>query len=392
MVLTGQRIIELLYESNSLFGTKDIVKGGDYVDLGIKRLAAPNLRTRLMPGPLGEGLAPSLSGVGRTLTKDQKTFLDIQPTPLKGQVGRNSFDFSLGILVAWCNEVRDNLTQEDLLKMDHKTLTPGEQFEFKYHPDGDNVYYVTSLERVRHSNDLEIETHSKSTTGRVGCQSRGVGKTEWGELITLLQPLAFNLLGTCGTTEFSQVVVRYAGTPFLTREQALEQGVVTFQDSETLEQALTQKGLTMRFDTQSAYRAKQTSEPIDMDKRGELDWTKWFELIHGNGELSLDKKTLYLLGSLGVIGLKGACGILSKEQRTFTGLGGFGCLAGVIQDGFTGQITMEPYFNTRTRIEQGDEAGLVLFDKVEGEPPRGDYGGTYQGPGAPTLPKMFRTD
>ena len=178
----------------------------------------------------------------------------------------------------------------------------------------------------------------------------------------------------------------------MTREQALEQEVVTLKDSEPLAQALTEKGLAMRFDTQLAYRSKKTQEPIDMDKRAELDWTRWFDLIDGNKELVLDKKTLYLLGSLGVIGLKGACGIISKEQRTFTGLGGFGCLAGVIQDGFTGQITMEPYFNTKTRIKQGELAGYVILDKVEGEPPEGGYGGTYQWQRAPRLAKMFRKD
>ena len=124
----------------------------------------------------------------------------------------------------------------------------------------------------------------------------------------------------------------------------------------------------------------------------DLDWTKWYDLIKGNSEIVLNRNTLYLLGSLGVISLKGACGIISKEQRTYTGLGGFGCLAGVIQDGFRGQITMEPFFNNKTRISRGDLAGSILIDRIERGPSETEkgYDGTYQNQQAPRLPKMFR--
>jgi len=299
----------------------------------------------------------------------------------------------MGRGIAWCDEVREGLTEDDLDTMEHKLLEPDEKFEFKASPDGDRVYYIISHESIEHTPDLEVEVHAKSTTGRVGCQCASAGRTSWGGEIILLQPLAFNLIGTAGKTSFAQAVVRYEGTPFMTREQALKERVVDFEDSESLEKALTPRGLRMRFDTKRAYRARRTRESIDMEAR-ELDWTRWYDLIDGDSAITLDKKTLYLLGSVGVISLNGACGIISKEQRTFTGLGGFGCLAGVIQDGFRGQITMEPYFFAKKRIRRGDLAGQVLIDRIEGELPdkqKTAYKGDYQNQQAPRLPKMFKT-
>jgi len=65
---------------------------------------------------------------------------------------------------------------------------------------------------------------------------------------------------------------------------------------------------------------------------------------------------------------------------------------GVIQDGFVGEITMEPFFQNRTEIRTGDVAGQILIDPVEGGERKEDYGGDYQGQRALRLPKMFGKD
>ena len=313
-------------------------------------------------------------------------------TPFREEnIGTASFDFRLGGLVARGDTVLSEVTENDLLKMDYQRLEPGEPFKFIYDSDGRNVYYFTSLEAASLSQNLSIDVHAKSTTGRVGCHTRGVGVTSDRNLITLLQPLAFDLIARSGETSFAQGVVRYRDSPYATPEEITDRNLVSFGEYGP-EEFLSPLGAVIRFDTSRAYAAKRVDEPIDMSAVGVLDWRNWWEEIKGNSSLVLDAKRLYLLGSKGIMTLNGACGVISKEQNAFNGLGGFGCLAGVVQPGFRGQITMEPFFPNKTQIQDGDVAGYVLIDPVEGELSRGSYEGDYQGQTAPRLPKMFRQD
>jgi deoxycytidine triphosphate deaminase len=326
-----------------------------------------------------------------------QTYFSVDPFR-REELGITSFDYRLGGLIGVCDTVLGKVSEADILKMEHYRIDEGQPFQFKYDLNGNRIYYFVSRERVGHSRDLEVEVHAKSTTGRVGCHVRGVGRTKEGRLITLLQPLAFNLNAEGGRTSFSQGVVRYAGTKYATVEEIKKRGLVSF-GKEDLGRFVTSLGAVIRFDTKLAYAAKRTDEPIDMSASGTLDWRNFWERIEGNHQLVLDGRRLYLLGSEGVIVLNGACGIISKEKDTFNGLGGFGCLAGVIQPGFIGEITMEPFFQNKTKIKKGDVAGHVLVDMVEGKVPeeageemRTKYGGDYQHQKAPRLPKMFRED
>jgi deoxycytidine triphosphate deaminase len=222
--------------------------------------------------------------------------------------------------------------------------------------------------------------------------SHGVGSTEEGELITALQPFAFPLKVTCGKTRLSQTVVRYKGTPYMTNNEVLKSNEIKFEgDGVSLEKSLTPKGLLMQFNTDRVYRAKQNNQPIDMDAKNTLQPADYFELIEGNSQLTLDKKTLYLIGSLGIIDLREACGLLSREQEVITGTGAWSHFAGIFQPFFKGGITMEFYSHSKRRLSRGDKAGVVVFDKVEGVKEKlKDYGGAYQGQRPPRLPKMFR--
>jgi deoxycytidine triphosphate deaminase len=294
----------------------------------------------------------------------------------------------------------DSVGEEDLSGMEVRHLKEGEGFVLEPDPDGKNVYYIPSFERVEHSDDLGLAVDSKSTTGRVGCMSHGVGRTKQGELITIIQPFAFPLKVTCGRTRLSQVTMRYRDTQFMTMKEVVESKQVGMirgdngrGDKVVLpKECLDPRGVLMQFRTDTAYRAKRCEKPIDMDARGTLNWTEYFELIDGNSEIILDEKTLYLLGSIGAINLREVCGFLTREQAVLTGTGAWGHFAGVIQPRFRGEITFEVYSYSKRRIQAGDRAGTVTFDRIKGKLDATDYGGDYQGQRAPRLPKMFKID
>jgi len=324
--------------------------------------------------------------LGENYSGRRKTFLNLSPYNSE-DIGPASFDFRLGGLVAKSNKLKSHgMTTADLLQMDCTHLSPGQEYLFEADPDGRNIYYYVSHESVEHSTNLEVEVHAKSTTGRLGCQTKDVGRTLDGKIISVLQLLAFNLLARSGETSFGQGVVRYAHSNYATPKEILEKKLISCE-GEDLEKSLNPFGARIRFNTCHAYAAKRTSAPIDMSAKN-LDWEKWWELIKGNATITLEGKRLYLLGSKGNLTLHNSCGIISKEQTAFNGLGGFGCLAGVVQPGWNGEITMEPYFplGQETEISNGDLAGYILIDPIEGT---GTYTGNYQGQKAPKLPKMF---
>jgi len=336
----------------------------------------------------------SLMPDSRDMSPQDRTFLYIQPEPEPGQIGTAGFDLRIGRLIAKSDVVMERVTKQDLLEMPHTVLEPGQEYVLKNNEDGGRIYYMISFEKIGLSSDLEILVDSKSTTGRVGCMSHGVGRTEEGELITALQPFAFPLKVTCGKTRLSQTAVRYKGTPYMTNEEILESEEVRFGgDGTSLQGSLNPKGLLIQFNTQRVYRAKQNDRPINMDAEGTLNWEDYFELIEGNSQLVLDKKTLYLLGSLGAIDLGEVCGLLSREQEVMTGTGAWGHFAGILQPFFRGGITMEFYSHSKRRLSRGDKAGIVIFDKIQGVINRPEnYGGSYQDQRPPLLPKMFRKE
>lgn len=318
----------------------------------------------------------------------KKTRLSISPS---ASIGTAGFDLRVGKFIAWTDTVAQDIAGKDLKQLPHKFLEEGEEFVLESDPDGNKVYYILSHEQISHSPDLEILIDSKSTSGRVGCMSCCAGATKKGERVTVIQPYAFPLKVTCGKTSLAQAVVRFRDTPYMNSDEVKESKQVDLKgDNTSLENSLTPKGLLMKFNTALVYRAKKNNTPIDMDARASVDWRDYFELIEGNSRIRLDNKTLYLLGSLGIVSLKRVCGLLSREQDVLTGTGTWGHMAGVIQPFFQGSITMEVYSHSNRLIKKGDKAGVVIFDKVEGETDKESYGGSYQGQKSPTLPKMFK--
>ena len=336
------------------------------------------------------GLIPDVRSITKEEPVQNREYLSINPLPENGQVGISGMDIRFGRLVAWTDIVRQNVTKEDMMDLPHKALEPGEKFVLNPDPDGNKVYYMTSFESIRLPSDLEILVDSKSTTGRVGAMSHGVGWTNNGEIITMLQPYSFPLEIICGKTALSQAVIRYRNSPYLDMGKILSGDFVKFsEDEQTLEGNITQRGLAMKFATNLIYRAKKCDVPIDMNAKRTVNPTDYWEMIEGNSRIILDAKTLYLLGSLGTIELGAACGLLSREDQVLTGTGTWGHMAGVFQPFWKGGVTMEVYGFGKREICKGDRAGVVTFDEVKMKSD-GVYEGAYQNQKPPTLPKMFR--
>lgn len=331
-----------------------------------------------------------------------ETFIYMEPRPEEGQVGTAGFDLRVGNFIAWSDELFrwgdrafvNELELNGCKKDNYKYLKYGEEFVLEPDPKGNRFYYITSYEGIFFSDNLEIAVDSKSTTGRVGAFTHQGGFTDEGKFVFVIQPHSFSLKVRCGKTRLSQVAVRYRGSPYMFKDDILGCNDIKFEgDNVNLENSLGPRGLQMKFDTRLAYKAIKCDEPIDMDAVGILDWRKYFELIEGDHEIAADKETLYLLGSLGVIDLGNVCGILSKQEGVATGIGTYSNFAGIFHPFWRGGITMEYYSHRKQRIPRGENAGVVTFDKVEGDlkKPEG-YGGSYQDQKPPRLPKMFKED
>jgi len=146
------------------------------------------LMTQGESGPVRRGLMPDLNEAGMmpNISMELPESTHFRVTPFRrDDLGTVAFDSRLGGLVAKSNIVKSEVDEYDLGQMEHWRLEPGQQFQFDHDPDGNNVYYFVSNEAVSHSPDLDIEVHAKSTTGRLGCQAKGVGRTQEGKLITL---------------------------------------------------------------------------------------------------------------------------------------------------------------------------------------------------------------
>lgn len=312
------------------------------------------------------------------------------------QMGIGGFDLRVGKLISWCDVVIPRVTKDDLLDMDHKVLEEGEKFIFEPSSRGEKVYYVTSFESIYYSDNLEILVDSKSSTGRVGVMTHRGGMTSSGnELIKIVQPFSFYIEVECGKTKLSQVAVRYKGSPYMSNQEIIASGEVSIEGyNASLEKSLNSRGLLLNFDTtRIIYKSKRCDKPINMDVIGEIDWRHYFNVLEGGSKIRLDKENLYLLGSTNKLSLGGVTGLLSREDDVMTGTGAWGHFAGFIQPYFRGQITLEFYSFSNMRLAHGDNAGVVVFDKLDGEVQnKEDHTGFYQGQSAPRLPKMFKLD
>jgi len=324
-----------------------------------------------------------------------KDYILFKPEPEKGQVDKAGFDLRIGNYIGISDTVIQDLTAEDIKNMRWVKLEDGEPFILEPNPDGNKVYYVPSYESISLSQDLEVFLDSKSTTGRVGCISHTAGVSSQNHIITALQPFQFPLIVRAGKTKLSQVAIRYKNSSYMSHEEVASRTSVDITENgeSLMDRLMTPRGLQMQFDTRNRiYRAKRCDIPIDMDAKGTINPEPYFDCLEGNGEVTINPKTLYLLGSLGIIRLGMTCGFLTREENVLTGTGAWGHFAGIFQPGFTGGITMEVFSPSKRIIRTGYKAGTVIFDKLNGyKDEKFDFHtGTYQGQIPPLLPKMFR--
>ncbi|MBD3252515.1 hypothetical protein GF386_02185 [Candidatus Pacearchaeota archaeon] len=401
MVWTNKEVCDNL-------GDSDLRALISYLRSGISPPRGRITQRGLMPvtGPrLSRGVSGAMPGLDE-FDFDEKDSVYIYPEPNPGQLGLVGFDIRAGRIIVKSDTVMDNVGLNDLLEMNPTNLDEGESYVLHPNADGENVYYIVGFEGLGLSDSLELLIDSRSTTGRVGCMTHFAGVTPEGNLITAVQPYSFPVKITCGKTCLSQAAVRYRDSPFMTNDDIRDSGEISFFEEGSdlerklslanqgyLRRSLNSQGLKMKFKTSLVYRARpyhKDMAPIDMDGTNNLDPEEYFELIEGNSEIRADRKTLYLLGSQGIISLRKAFGILSREQGVITGTGAWSHLAGFIQPYWTGQITMEYYSHEVRRIINGSGAGFVRFDAIEGDCKEPEEEGSYQHQVAPALPKMFR--
>ena len=215
MVLSKTELINLIY--------KDERAGISSFSPSFHRSGLHSLRPSFRSDEGSHSLMPDISH-----RSERGTFLEITPFE-KGQLGTVGLDLRVGKLIAWSDVVEDNVGYGSLVKMEHKYLGQGEKFVLEPNEDGEKVYYLTSFEEVKFSDDLEMMVDSKSTTGRVGGMSHGVGRTREGNLITIIQPYAFPLMVECGKTKLSQAIFRYKRTHYMTNEEILNSNEVSFK-------------------------------------------------------------------------------------------------------------------------------------------------------------------
>ena len=360
MVLSNIRIKEL--EANSIELTAQYVF--DLLSEGRRER-----RTYHLAPTLGEveHAFPDSRSILNSRNKYDKSHLSFIPPLGKDQIGIASLDLRIGRLIAESDTIIQGVTKKDMLKMKHWILEENQPFTFNYDPEGGKVYYVSSFECIFPSTDLELHVDSKSTTGRLGTMTHGAGIDQERELITIIQPFSFPIKITIGKTRLYQMAIRFKNTPYMTNEEILKSDEIKVLKTKSIKNSLNSRGLLLRFNPSFAYKAKKCDIPIDMDNPNNNQWENYFEIVEGNSQLRLDKKTLYLLGSLEELCLGGVSGFLSREEEVMTGTGAWGHFAGIIQPYFVGGITLE-YFSYNNRIlKKGDSAGVIRFDQLVGE-------------------------
>ncbi|MDP3881532.1 MAG: 2'-deoxycytidine 5'-triphosphate deaminase [Nanoarchaeota archaeon] len=271
-------------------------------------------------------------------------------------------------------------------------------------PAGNNVYFIVSHETIKLPSDLSLLIDSKSSTGRLACmcidKSRLALEMEHtSPVIVSAQPYWADLEIEPGKSSLVQAILRYRHSPFMTREDILKDGenISYYHKGEKLDLPrvahFAKEGMAMTFSTGLAFRGKEKRRlpgPIDVDAKGTYNVRDYFDTLEGNGELEILPRRFYLMGTQEEIRLGGVCGILSRETPD-TGTGLWGHFAGVIWQGFAGEITMEVRSESRRLISQGDFAGFLQFDKLEKWNPGAGYCGNYQNQKVPKAPKMFKS-
>jgi len=234
----------------------------------------------------GQGLAPSDSGIN-SMIYDKKIVID--PLLEEDQVQPASLDLRVGSTVYVTDRTFSKLDDEILKRhaIEKRELT-GDDTMVLY---PGNTYIVESYEAIRLPQDIEGETDTKSTVGRIGASCLTAGEKfshiSSGDLLSevkritgIFEPQAFSFMIRPRKTRAYQIRFRYKGTSYATSAEIKElygKEVFYSKDLEGKEQipisdVLEEDGLRLTLNTSKAFaQRKDSTEVLDLTKKEYYD-------------------------------------------------------------------------------------------------------------------------
>lgn len=316
-------------------------------------------------------------------------------------------DFTVGTEIYSSDMLFRINSLKDLEKLRKFRLEEGEQFVLEPDDLGRRVYYILSKEEIRLPDNLELVVDAKSTTGRLGCMCQNVSnnnliREKQGEIVVAVRPYAFPIKITADKSRLLQGIVRYKQSAFMNHDEIKKSKEIKFSKNGkeiNLGDLITADGLKLSFSTNKIYAAKTLAdipEAIDIDKKNFYNAEDYFEESSGEKERIMQPRRLYLFGTQETVSLGSVCGRLTREHaELLSGL--WSHFAGFFWPGYSGEITLECWSDTKRLIRRGEIAGIVAFDELSRDYKKKDekfisYQGSYQGQKAPRLPKMFKVE
>jgi len=337
----------------------------------------------------------------------------IQPFLEDDQIQPGSIDLRAGLKVREMDGTASQLNLDTLEKHTVKMteLEFGEKMVlYPGHP-----YLIESYEAIFLPANIEGETDTRSTVGRVGVSCLALGKKFAHipsthpiigpiKIWSATEPYVYRIEMIAGQTRFLQVKFRYKGTSYMTPDEIKQNYGTEFRITRDrdgkneipLSDILEEDGLKLTLNTQKAFaQRKNVKKPLDMTRKGYYDPGEFWEVVEAdeNGEIMMDKRRLYLLGSNETVVFNDACGQLSRAD-IYAGFGNYLNFAGLINPYYFGQITHEFWSENKRVLGQGQHSGRVRIEDLTA-PVTMRYGAkslgsSYSGQLAPTLPKIFR--
>lgn len=359
-----------------------------------------------------KGLAPSFS------ERVDLTEKGLHISPLEDeQLQPAGLDFTVGTEIYSSDMLFRINSLKDLEKLRKFKLGEGKKFVLEPDDLGRRVYYILSKEEIKLPDNLELVVDAKSTTGRLGCMCQNVSNNnlirgKQGKIVAAVRPYAFPIKITADKSRLLQGIIRYrkkdektlkyASTPFMSHEEIRKSEEIIFSRNNKkidLNDLITADGLKLSFSTNKIYAARPLAdipEAIDIDKKNFYNAEDYFEEISGEKEIIMQPRRLYLFGTQETVSLGSVCGRLTREHaELLSGL--WSHFAGFFWPGYSGEITLECWSDTKRLIRDGELAGVVALDELSRDYKKKDkkfvgYKGSYQNQKAPRLPKMFKVE
>ncbi len=266
------------------------------------------------------------------------------------------------------------------------------------------LYVATSVERVQLPGDLALIVDSRSTAARIGISSTDQSRDylelgRKGPVIASLCLTGFPIGVKQGEDSVFQGAFRKRGSPFMNHDEIVAdaENVRLYKNGSPLDlkhsSRLLEEGLKMSYATSLMFLARRNAEAIMLGApRDSYEFEDFFELVKGNGELAIEPNRLALLATQESVWLGNVYGSLTRDLPAL-GRGHQVHLAGGINPGFSGTITLECLFPTPRVVSSGELACYMRCDKMSrplrtGEDARGSY--HNQKDPVPTVPKMIK--